>query len=83
MTDNELEKKAAEEMEQLNAAVVEEYLPRFVKECADRGLRFETEEDAIAAAETAALLKAAEMQNAEQGSPVKQANAILRQQLGL
>lgn len=61
-----------------NVLVDNVYVPAFCKQCADRGIEINSMEDLQAAMQNVMMLKAAQAQEAEQGTSLhKQANAAL------
>lgn len=72
----------AQELTQEESQLYREvYVPAFIEKCAERGITFPDGETLDEGLETVAHLKSAMLN--DQGNQVKQANAALRQALGL
>jgi len=70
--------------EKVAAAFGEYFIPQFVKECAARGIHFNSDEEVQAALESANLIDQCEKTAQDQGlfqeeSPIIQANELLKQ----
>lgn len=71
-----------QEMTQEEAALYTNvYVPAFIEKCAERGIQFPDEETLDQALESVAHIKSSML--AQNGNEVKQANAAIRQAVGL